>query len=217
MKPAGYFKLDNLEHKALFDEARSLWEVIPRIESYLGEWFSRVSVDDRRKGRIHESAILEGDVYVGEGATVGPHSYLVGPAIIGDGTQVAHGANIRSNVIIGRNCTVGHGCEVKNSVILNNTNVAHFNYVGDSVVGSKVNLGGGAKLANFRFDEKSIKVMVKEKKIDTGLGKLGAIIGDGSKVGVNAVLNPGTVLGRSCIVYPGAVVSGTHDEGSVVK
>ena len=156
------------------------------------------------------------DVWVHRSAKVVDTAVLVGPVIVGPGSFVGHSAFVRNGVMIGANCTVGTCVEIKNSIIFDNVDLAHFNYVGDSILGYKSHLGGGAITSNLRLDERNIIVRGAES-VDTGLIKVGAMIGDGTQVGCNVVLNPGTVLGRGCVVYPLVSVKGVVAPSSVLK
>ena len=156
------------------------------------------------------------DVWVHRSARVVENAVLVGPVIVGPGSFVGHSAFVRNGVIIGANCTVGTCVEIKNSIVFDNVDLAHFNYVGDSILGHGSHLGGGAITSNYRLDERNV-VVRGAKSIDTGLNKVGAMIGDHVQVGCNVVLNPGTVLGRDCVVYPLVSVKGVVTPGSVLK
>lgn len=190
-----FFDLKGFSHAKIFEGVGNIWDVLPKLRDYV-----------KKNGQS-----------IGGGTVVEEGSYLKGPAIIGKNCIISHGAYIRENCIVGDNVHIGHGVEVKNSIIVSNTAVAHLNYIGDSIVGSNVNIGGGAKTANFRLDGQNIRIKVGEERVDTGLQKLGAIIGDGSKIGVNSVLNPGTILGKNVWVYPLVSVFGVHEDGEVIK
>ena len=114
----------------------------------------------------------------------------------------------RSYTAIGDNCHVGNACEIKNSVIMNNTNIPHLNYVGDSIIAENCNLGAGTKIANLRLDKKTVYVTIDGNRIDTGRGKFGAVIGDSVQIGINATINVGTVIGNNCFIGQSAVVKG---------
>lgn len=157
-----------------------------------------------------------GDVWVHKSATVVPTAVLVGPVIVGPGSFVGHSAFVRNGVMIGANCTVGTSVEIKNSIVFDNVDLAHFNYVGDSILGYGSHLGGGAITSNYRLDERNV-VVRGAKSMDTGLTKVGAMVGDHVQVGCNVVLNPGTVLGRKSVVYPLVSVKGVVAPSSVVK
>lgn len=199
-KTERFFDLSGFAHAEVFDGAVNVWEVLPKLTEYV-------------KGQLPKGK----DVVIGEGTIVEEGAYIKGPAVIGKNCFIAHGAYIRDNVILGNNVQVGHPSEIKNSVIVGNTAVAHLNYICDSILGSNINVGAGAKTANLRLDDKNVRVKVGEEFIDTGLRKFGAIIGDGCKIGVNAVLNPGTVLGKRCLVFPLTSVTGVHGDGEIIK
>lgn len=139
------------------------------------------------KGKVEQGATLKGEISIGENTIVLSGSYIQGPVYIGDNCRVGPNCNIRHGVIIGDNCHVGQASEIKNSIIMSNTDVPHLNYVGDSVVGTYCNLGAGTKLANLRFDEKNIR--------KTDRNKLGAMIGDYTKTGINVSIMPGVIIG----------------------
>ena len=156
------------------------------------------------------------DVWVHRSAKVVDTAVLTGPVIVGPGCFVGHCAFVRNGVLLGSNCTIGTCVEVKNSIIFDNVDLAHFNYVGDSILGYGSHLGGGAITSNLRLDEKNVTIR-SIQDIDTGLLKVGAMIGDKAQVGCNAILNPGSVLGRDCVVYPLVAVKGVIAPGSIVK
>lgn len=209
MKAEQYFDVSGVSFKDFFAEIRYVWEVIPKLQAYIHSLFQKGVVE----GNYKKSPF----VFIGKGTTIEEGALIKGPAIIGENSSIGHAAFIRQNCLFGNNVRIGHGSEVKNSIVFPNSAVAHLNYVGDSIIGSRVNVAGGVKLANFRFDGDSIKVSVGGERIDTGLVKFGAVIGDGCGIGANAVLNPGTILGKHCVVYPLVSVRGVHEEGSVIK
>ncbi len=184
----------------LFERFIYPWEVIKGLDSYMEE--------------VLEKGV---DRIVGEGVKIDPSAKIEGKIIIGRNSTISDSVLIRGNCIIGENVFIGHAVEIKHSVILNNTAIAHLNYIGDSIVGNNVNIGGGAIIANWRFDKKNVVVKRLDERIDTGLEKFGASIGDHTSIGVNAVLNPGTVLGKGSLVYPLVSVSGSHAEDSIIK
>lgn len=183
------------------------WEVLARIDAFLA------SLVDRRDGSVHPTAVVEGPVFLAEGAEIGPHALVQGPCWIGEGAQVGHGAYLRGWVVMAPGAKVLHASEVKRSLLLADARAPHFNYVGDSVLGSGVNLGAGVKLANF----KAFGTPIQADGRETGLRKFGAAVGDDVSIGCNAVLAPGTLVGPGSIIYHGATVRGSVPARTVVK
>ena len=120
-----------------------------------------------------------------------------------------HGAFIRGSALIGKNCVVGNSAEIKNAILFDCVETPHYNYVGDSILGYRAHMGAGSITSNIRSDRKNITVRMADEAIQTGLRKLGAMLGDGTEIGCNAVLNPGTIIGRNAQVYPLSSVRGT--------
>jgi NDP-sugar pyrophosphorylase family protein len=207
------FSLDTYAHKTLFLGCEYPWQALDKIASYLQSYCLGTILGD-----VHPSAFLVDPetIFIGEGTIVEPGAYIKGPCVIGKGCQIRHTAYIRGDVVIGDRCVIGHATEVKAAVFLDDAHAAHFAYVGDSIIGNKVNLGAGVKCANLRFDGKEVFIRYKGSKIETKRRKLGAIIGDGSQVGCNAVLNPGTILGKETFCLPCSVVGGFHEAKSRV-
>jgi NDP-sugar pyrophosphorylase family protein len=137
-----------------------------------------------------------------------PYAVIQGPAWIGAHTEIRPGAFIRGNVIVGERCVLGNSCEYKNCLLLDGAQTPHYNYVGDSVLGQRAHLGAGATCANLRLDKKSVPVTTAAGKIDSGLRKLGALMGDDAEAGCNAVLQPGAILGKRSAVLPTIAFSG---------
>jgi bifunctional UDP-N-acetylglucosamine pyrophosphorylase/glucosamine-1-phosphate N-acetyltransferase len=160
------------------------------------------------KGQVSDDATLDGPVRIGEGTRILPGAYIKGPTIVGANCEIGPNCLIRPSTTIGNGCKVGNACEVKNAILMDGTHVPHHNYVGDSILGERCNLGSGTKIANLRLDEGTVKVAVKGKAVDTGRRKLGAILGDDVKTGINASIDVGTVIGEGTFIGPGAVVRG---------
>jgi NDP-sugar pyrophosphorylase family protein len=209
-----FFDLDSFEHAALFKGCAYAWEPLLRISAYLKEQpLGKIDVDIPLSTHlVHPESIV-----IGEGTIVEPGAYIEGPCIIGRDCQIRHGAYVRGEVITGDGCIIGHDTEVKHSILMKRAFAAHFNYVGDSILGNDVNLGAGVKCANLRLDHEEIVVVFKGQKTSTKLTKLGAIIGDGTQVGCNAVLNPGTLIGKKVICYPCINVGGVIPSGAKVS
>ncbi|MDR3317367.1 MAG: UDP-N-acetylglucosamine diphosphorylase [Puniceicoccales bacterium] len=159
--------------------------------------------------RIGKNVHIEKDVQLPVTCTIEDNVY------IGAKTEIRSGALIRKNVIIGENCVIGNSCEIKNSLIMDHVHIAHFNYVGDSILGSHTHLGAGAILSNLRFDQKLVSIKIGGEKIETGLRKLGAILGEGAQVGCNAVLLPGTLMGKFSVVSVGTTFGGYLQENTI--
>jgi len=156
-------------------------------------------------------------VWVHKTAVIAPTAYLGAPCIIGAGTEVRHCAYIRGSALVGENCVVGNSVELKNVILFDNVQVPHFNYVGDSILGYKSHMGAGAVTSNVKSDHTLVVVKNGDEKIETGLKKFGAMLGDFVEVGCNSVLNPGTVIGRHSNVYPTSCVRGMIPENSIWK
>jgi len=156
-------------------------------------------------------------VWVHKTATVAPTAYLGAPCIIGAGTEVRHCAYIRGSALVGENCVVGNSVELKNVILFDNVQVPHYNYVGDSILGYTSHMGAGAVTSNVKSDKTLVVVKNGDEKIETGLKKFGAMLGDYVEVGCNSVLNPGTVIGRNSNVYPTSCVRGVVPENSIWK
>jgi NDP-sugar pyrophosphorylase family protein len=145
---------------------------------------------------------VEGAVFLDPTVKLPPHATIIGPAWIGAGTEIRPGAYIRGNVIVGAHCVLGNSCEFKNCLLMDGVQVPHFSYVGDSVLGNGAHLGAGVILSNLRLDQQPIGMRLPGGYFETGLRKLGAILGDKAEVGCNAVLQPGTILGKRALVMP---------------
>jgi len=158
------------------------------------------------------SQIIEksgGGSFIHPSATIGKCVEIEGPCYIGKDAEIRHGALLRKGSWISDGAVVGHSSEVKNSVLLPGATAPHFNYVGDSILGFGVNLGAGTKLSNVRNDRGSVPITNKNgERFDSGLGKLGAMIGDGSQLGCNVVTNPGAIISPGAMISPNETVSG---------
>ena len=156
-------------------------------------------------------------VWVHKTASVAPTAYLGAPCIIGAGTEVRHCAFIRGSALVGENCVVGNSVELKNVILFDNVQVPHYNYVGDSILGYMSHMGAGSITSNVKSDKKLVVVKNGEEKMETGLKKFGAMLGDFVEIGCNSVLNPGTVIGRHSNVYPTSCVRGMIPENCIWK
>lgn len=202
------YDLNETIAKDLFEGKTYPWEVLPEIGDFvtkLGETLSDEFDHPEENIWIHKS------VKIAKTAT------LNGPLIIDADTEVRPGAFIRGNVLVGKNCVVGNSTELKNVVLFNTVQVPHYNYVGDSILGTHSHMGAGSITSNVKSDKTLVVVKNDGEEIETGLKKFGAMIGDYVEVGCNSVLNPGTVIGRNTNIYPLSPVRGVVPENSIYK
>lgn len=212
--PAYFFDLSSFEHAAVFDQCTTVWEALVKINSYLLA-HSLGNIQTEILPGVH--LISPETISIGKGTVIEPGAYIKGPCVIGEDCTIRHGAYIRGDLICGNNCVIGHDTEVKNAIFLNGAQAAHFAYVGDSILGNKVNLGAGTKCANLKFDHTQVTVLFEGQRQSTGLRKFGAIIGDRSQIGCNVVTNPGTLIGKNVACYPTINVGGFIPSNCVVK
>ena len=199
---------------AAFDPATP-WELLGEaLEETLA-----ILPSDGIEGLVSPDAHLAGDrIVIGRGTRVQPGALIEGPVKIGRDSLVRTGAYIRGGCWIGDGCVVGANTEVKHSILLDGAKAPHLAYVGDSILGTGVNLGAGTVLSNFRHDGREISIAAAGERISTGLRKLGAILGDSVKIGCNAVLHPGVIVGRDSEIYPGVQLrSGVYEARTLVK
>lgn len=193
----------------LFEGAEYPWEVLSKIGDFIRKLGSTLSEDEYEKRGE--------DVWVARSAKVAPTAYINGPAIIGKGAEVRHCAFIRGNALVGEGAVVGNSTELKNVVLFNKVQVPHYNYVGDSILGYKAHMGAGSITSNVKSDKKLVVVKAGKERIETGLKKFGAMIGDEVEVGCGSVLNPGTVIGPHSNIYPLSSVREVVPANSIYK
>ena len=198
-------KADYLQE--LFNGCEYPWQILPKIKDCILKLINEAPTDFTKYA---DGVLVGNNVKISDKATV------IAPAIIGANTEIRPGAFIRGNVIIGENCVIGNSSELKNCVLLNNVQVPHYNYVGDSILGNYSHLGAGSICSNLKADKSNVVIRGKTE-FETNLRKVGAILGDGADVGCNCVLNPGTIIGKNSRVYPLTSVRGVIDENSIVK
>jgi bifunctional UDP-N-acetylglucosamine pyrophosphorylase/glucosamine-1-phosphate N-acetyltransferase len=160
------------------------------------------------EGKVDKNVIIEGAVQIGKGTRVRSGTTILGPVVVGEDCCIGPNSFLRGSSYLGDGCKVGASSEIKNSIVMKESHIPHHNYVGDSIIGERCNLGSGTKIANLRLDESSIWVHMRGKKVDTGLRKLGAIIGDDVKTGINASIDSGTIIGEESLIGPGALAGG---------
>ena len=193
----------------LFEGKRYPWEILSELKEFIRKLGAALSPEEYDE--------VSPEVWVHKTAKVAPTALIAGPTVIGAGTEVRHCAFIRGSALIGEGCVVGNSTEIKNAVIFDGVQIPHYNYVGDSILGFRSHMGAGVVASNFRSDKGNVNVHDGNETIETGLRKLGTILGDGSDVGCNSVLCPGSVVGRDCIVYPLSRVRGYLPERSIFK
>lgn len=212
--------MQELRTEALLDLSHSIageflsqfeypWEALPHLRGFVSEL-----------GKTLDPELFEKrgeDIWIARSVSVAPSATLCGPLIICEDTEVRPGAFIRGSVIIGRGCVIGNSCEFKNCIVFDGVQVPHFNYVGDSVLGYHSHMGAGAVTSNVKSDKTNVTIACGKEKLETGLRKMGAILGDGVEIGCNSVLNPGTVIGRGSRVYPLSSVRGAVPAMSIFK
>ena len=203
------YTLDETIAKEIFEGVTYPWEVLPKISEFirrLGESLPKEEYDK-----------VEEDVWIAKSAKVFESAYIHGPAIIGKNAEVRHCAFIRGNAIVGEGAVVGNSTELKNVILFNKVQVPHYNYVGDSILGFKAHMGAGSITSNVKSDKKLVVVKTSEGNIETGMKKVGAMLGDEVEVGCGTVLNPGSVVGSHTNIYPLSSVRGFVPAGSIYK
>ncbi len=209
MKTTALYDLSHTKAAPLLQKYEYPWQILPELKAFI------IALGETLDKTVYEE--VSEHVWIAKSATVFPSAYIAAPCIIGENTEVRHCAFIRGNALIGDGCVVGNSTEIKNSVIFDSVQIPHYNYVGDSVLGYKSHLGAGSITSNVKSDKTLVTVRTGEEKIETGLKKFGAMVGDFTEVGCNSVLCPGTVLGRNCTVYPLSRVRGYVKENSIYK
>lgn len=208
-KISNLYDLEQTIAKDLFEGATYPWEVLGRISDFIRELGPKLDTDRfEQRGE---------DIWVAKSANVAPTAFLNGPLIIDEEAEIRHCAFVRGSAIVGRGCVIGNSTELKNVVIFNSVQVPHYNYVGDSVLGYKSHMGAGSITSNIKSEKTLVAVKDGTEKIETGLKKIGAMLGDYVEVGCNSVLNPGTVIGRGSNIYPLSSVRGVVPANSIYK
>lgn len=211
---------ENLLAKNLYDYSKTIakpllesvdypWEALPKIKDFIIELGKTLDPE------IYEQRAK--NIWVAKSATVFPSAYLGGPLIICEDAEVRHCAFIRGSAIVGKGAVVGNSTELKNSILFDGVQVPHYNYIGDSILGYKAHTGAGTITSNLKSDKSLVTVLCDDDKVETGVKKFGAMLGDFVEVGCNSVLNPGSVVGRNTNVYPLSFVRGYVPENSIYK
>lgn len=203
------FDLEHTMAKEYLEGFTYPWEALKGIKDMIIELGKKLPADEYEE--------VSENVWVHKDAKVFPSAYLGSPCIIGAGTEVRHCAFVRGSALVGENCVVGNSVELKNVILFDNVQTPHYNYVGDSILGYKSHMGAGSITSNVKSDKSLVVIKNGDEKIETGIKKVGAMLGDNVEVGCNSVLNPGTVLGRRVSVYPTSCVRGVIEEDCIVK
>ena len=208
-KISNLYNLDETIAKPLLEKYIYPWDVLPHIEEFILELGKSLN-----KGEYEQ---IGENVWIHKSAKVYKSAYIGENCIICEGAEVRHCAFIRKNAIIGKNAVVGNSTELKNVILFNNVQVPHYNYVGDSILGLKSHMGAGSITSNIKSDKKPIIIKNGKQKIETGMKKIGAMIGDNVEVGCGSVLNPGTIIGKNTNIYPLSSVRGVVEPNSIYK
>lgn len=193
----------------LFDGITYPWEALPEIHDFILELGKHLPES------VYEK--LGEDIWVAKSAKIAPSASLNGPLIVDEEAEIRHCAFIRGNAIVGKGAVVGNSTELKNVILFNGVQVPHYNYVGDSVLGYKAHMGAGSVTSNVKSDKTPVVVKDGDVLYETGLKKMGAMLGDHVEVGCNSVLNPGTVIGRNTNIYPVSCVRGVIPAEHIFK
>ena len=208
-KICNLYNLNETIAKELLEKYTYPWEVLPYINDYiieLGKTLDKEKYDER-----------EENVWIAKTAKVAPTAYIGGPAIIGENAEIRHCAFIRGKAIVGEGAVVGNSTELKNVILFNKVQVPHYNYVGDSILGYKAHMGAGSITSNVKSDRRLVIIKNSKEQIETGLKKVGAMLGDEVEVGCGSVLNPGTVIGKNSNIYPLSSVRGVVEANRIYK
>ena len=193
----------------LFDGVRYPWEVLPKIKDFI------ISLGSSLPEDVYEKR--GENIWVAKSAKIAPTACLNGPLIVDEDAEIRHCAFVRGSAIVGKGAVVGNSTELKNVILFNKVQVPHYNYVGDSILGCKAHMGAGSITSNVKSDKTLVVVKGEGISIETGLKKMGAMLGDNVEVGCNSVLNPGTVIGRNSNIYPTSMVRGVIPANSIYK
>ena len=203
------FDLNETIAAGVFEGVTYPWEVLAKIGDYIVELGNTLSLDEYDK--------VGENVWIAKSAKVAPTAFVNGPCIIDKDAEVRHCAFIRGNAIVGQGAVVGNSTELKNVLLFNKVQVPHYNYVGDSILGFKAQMGAGSVTSNVKSDKSFVTIKAPDAPIETGIKKIGAMLGDNVEVGCGSVLNPGTIIGRNSNIYPLSSVRGYVNAGSIYK
>lgn len=209
LKNKNLFNFDETIARDIFDGIDYPWEILPLIKDFILVLGASLLPEEYDQP--------EENVWIAKSAKVYPTATILSPTIIGPKTEVRPGAFIRGNAIVGENCVVGNSTELKNVILFNNVQVPHYNYVGDSILGFKSHMGAGSITSNVKSDKTKVTIRYEGDVIETGLKKMGAILGNFVEVGCGTVMNPGTIVGSNTNIYPLSMTRGYIPKGSIYK
>ncbi len=208
-KIVNLYNLDETIAKDLLLKFTYPWEALPHIKDYILEFGNTLPKEEYDK--------VGEDVWIHKTAKVYESAYIHGPAIICKDAEIRHCAFIRANAIVGEGAVVGNSTELKNVILFNKVQVPHYNYVGDSILGYKAHMGAGSIMSNVKSDKKLVVIKDGKEQIETGIKKIGGMLGDEVEVGCGSVLNPGTIVGKHTNIYPLSSVRGVIPANSIYK
>ncbi len=212
--------MERISIKNLFTNVPELISPIFENLNYPFEALSKISDFIKKTGPMLDPEIYENkgeNIWIAKSAKIAPTASITGPCIIGENTEVRQCAFIRGNAFVGSNCVVGNSTELKNVLLIEKVQVPHYNYVGDSILGFGSHMGAGSITSNVKSDKTLVTVKIGNEKLETGLKKFGAILGDNVEVGCGSVLNPGTIIGQNSNIYPLSSVRGFVPSNSIFK
>ena len=208
-KTQNLFDLNQTIAKDIFENATYPWEVLSKISDFIIELGNTLDPEVfEKRGE---------NIWIAKSAIVAETASITGPVIIDEGAEIRHCAFSRGKAMIGKNAVVGNSTELKNVILFNNVQVPHYNYVGDSILGYKAHMGAGSITSNVKSDKKLVVIKDGEEQIETGIKKVGAMLGDNVEIGCGTVLNPGSIVGRNSNIYPLTSVRGVIPANSICK
>lgn len=204
-----FFEIEDDNIREFLSSFENIFEALPKINAFILELGAKLDNNIfEQKGE---------NIWIAKSAKIAPTASITGPCIIGENAEIRHCAFIRGNAYIGNGSVVGNSTELKNVILISRVQVSHYNYVGDSILGTLSHMGAGSITSNVKSDKSLVTVKCGEEKVETGLKKFGAILGDGVEVGCGTVLNPGSVIGKNSNIYPLSSVRGYIPENCIFK